>query len=209
MERLRRFRRADPDVLAEIYRTYRMDLARCLSAGFTFRADDRWFRFHGVTAPFDLDDLIQETFVRAFSESSRTTYDGVRPFGAWLTVIARNLVVDRWRRAERDARLVTELRAQDASGFDGLGEKSAAVAEPERRLEHAELQAVYQRFVDGLPSELKVVWQLRFEERSPRNVVSNTTGLSSMQLRWRERKLQKAFIEFFAECGFEGQRGVP
>lgn len=80
-----------------------------------------WFEMvvaaiHGVAAPIrlgaglpegDLEVLVQNTFVRAFSPSARAAYDGLRPFGSYLVTIARNLLIDEARARNRERRVET------------------------------------------------------------------------------------------------------
>ena len=60
----------------------------------------RTLRFGGYAQPFDLDNALQETFVRAFKESARVGYDGLHPYKNYLLAIARNLVLDEFRNRE-------------------------------------------------------------------------------------------------------------
>ena len=95
------YRRGDPAALERIYRAYAPDLARMLRHGFSFRSGGRMCRFHGVRSSFDLEDRVQEVFTRVFTEQGRLSYDGLTPFAAYLRTVARNLVIDDFRRKER------------------------------------------------------------------------------------------------------------
>src|SRR5436305_3704339 len=72
----------DQDALAELCRRYERPLYRFL---------------HRHTGGRDVEDLYQETWLRAVRAATR--FDPSRRFSTWLFQIAVNLCRDRWRRA--------------------------------------------------------------------------------------------------------------
>jgi RNA polymerase sigma-70 factor, ECF subfamily len=90
-----------------------------------------------VGAHIDVDDVVQDTFVRAFA--SLDSFRGESSLKTWLFTIARRLVLDR-RRSERrrggGARMQVEVQDADAvTEYDAL---DAVVAdETERRMRDA------------------------------------------------------------------------
>jgi len=90
-----------------------------------------------VGARVDVDDLVQDTFARAFA--SLDSFRGESSLRTWLFTIARRLVLDR-RRSERrrggGARMQVEVQGADAvTEYDAL---DAVVAdEAERRMREA------------------------------------------------------------------------
>lgn len=95
-------------MLREVYRHYSLPLARALGRAVVSAGDGGTVCVGGRLAPFDLDDIVQETFVRAFTEPVRKSYDGVRPFAGYLYVIGHNLLVDRLRVERRRAAKLNE-----------------------------------------------------------------------------------------------------
>ena len=79
------------------------------------RHEDRVFAILRRSVPAgQVEDLAQESFLRAFRELPR--YRGEASFGSWLLRIVRNLIVDRHRRAGRrgvPAGLAEETGADD------------------------------------------------------------------------------------------------
>jgi hypothetical protein len=57
-------------------------------------------------------DIVQDVFLRAFRESARLAYDGLRPYAPYLLRIAKNVCIDRYRRTKRE-RLHTEAELLD------------------------------------------------------------------------------------------------
>src|SRR5262245_32688176 len=86
------FRRGDGEALTQVYRLHAAEVAGYLRHGFTFAAGSEHFRFTGYTSAFELQDALHETFRRVFEPRARLGYDGVRPFGPYITMVARNLV---------------------------------------------------------------------------------------------------------------------
>ena len=106
----------DERAAAELVRRHARALARFLAAA--------------GAAEGDLDDVVQETFVRAFRGVGR--FRGQCQFRTWLLTIGGNVVKDLGRRAKR-ARVVPldeELRSAD-----GDPHERAVAAEAEQRLE--------------------------------------------------------------------------
>ncbi len=118
-ESLEAFRRGDRAALEAVYRHYVGEVERLLRGGFTFTSQGDTIRFRGLRAPFRLQEAIQESFIKAFRESARAAYDGSRPFGPYLMTIARNLIIDDYRRRKLEAELFVHL---GDVGFDGEAE---------------------------------------------------------------------------------------
>lgn len=92
----------------------------------------------------DADDVLQETFVRAFTNLRR--FDLERPFANWLYTIAANLCLDRQRRAKREKRVDWE-RVEDTC----LENAPAPALTPERAVVNGELRGEIQDAISRLP----------------------------------------------------------
>jgi RNA polymerase sigma-70 factor, ECF subfamily len=104
------------------------------------------------------DDLCSETFLRAFRRISSFAWQG-RDFGAWLTTIAHNLVIDYYKSSYRKLEVVTEALPEDsvcAAGADAavLAKfDSRALADAMSRLTPAQRACVSLRLLDGYSVE--------------------------------------------------------
>jgi RNA polymerase sigma-70 factor, ECF subfamily len=90
-----------------------------------------------VGARRDVEDLVQETFVRAFG--SLDSFRGESSLRTWLFTIARRLLVDR-RRSERrrGGGLTMQVEVQDVDAITEFTALDAVVAdETERRMREA------------------------------------------------------------------------
>lgn len=88
-------------------------------------------RFVGTLGERDTDEVVQDTFVRAFS--SFDSFRGESSLRTWLFTIARRLVLDR-RRAQRRRPTVESLEDVELSnGFTALDSMVAAESESQVR----------------------------------------------------------------------------
>ena len=71
---------------------------------------DVWKLCHALGSRGEVDDLVQETYLRAFA--SLATFRGDAPFRAWLLTIARRTCADHVRRRRRERRLADAVRAR-------------------------------------------------------------------------------------------------
>ncbi|MEA2008041.1 MAG: RNA polymerase sigma factor [Chloroflexota bacterium] len=84
---IQRAKKGDPAAFAEIYDRCQPPIYRYIS--------------YRVNNPLDVDDLTSDVFVRLVEQIDRFTYRG-KPILAWLYTIARNLVIDYYRRVGRE-----------------------------------------------------------------------------------------------------------
>jgi RNA polymerase sigma-70 factor (ECF subfamily) len=214
-ELLARFKAGDRRALEEVYRHYVPEVANFLRRGFSFTSRDRNFRFSGYTQPFDLDNALQETFVRAFKESARLGYDGLHSYKNYLLAIARNLVVDEFRNREVAMspfidQMGAPARIESTTGRDGEEAAPAEVNKPgesgqmsaEHEFLRQELAQLYNAFVARLSEPERIFFHARFEERKTQIEAGEACGLSHMQSRTLEKKLRERFLKFMQTNGY-------
>jgi RNA polymerase sigma-70 factor (ECF subfamily) len=212
-ELLDRFKRGERRALEEVYRHYAPDVAAFLQRGFTFSSAGRSLRFSGYAQPFDLDNALQETFVRAFKESARVGYDGLHPYKSYLLAIARNLVLDEFRNREvAMSPFIDQLESGGAEAAVHDGEEAApsssvadapsAGVSAEQEFLRNELGRLYAAFVARLDDKDRTFFRHRFEEQETQVEAGAKSGLSHMQARTLEKKLRRAFLEFMQTNGY-------
>jgi RNA polymerase sigma-70 factor (ECF subfamily) len=126
------------------------------------RAFDQWYEsalprvygFVSARAGGDIS-LAEEVTAQAFMEAirARDSFDGRSDPVTWICSIARNRLLDHYRRAARDqARhlrlIVTDLNAGDAREWDRLDQRDAALSAL-AALPPLERSALMLRYVDG------------------------------------------------------------
>lgn len=217
-ELLKRFRLGEQEALAQVYREYAPAISAFLARGFSFSSKGRTLQFNGYHQPFDIENAVQETFVRAFSERARLAYDGLSPYKSYIMAVARNLVLSELRR--REVAMSQLVKVVDDGAADAAVEKLArgeaespiAGAPPSLNGEveflHQELKRLYRAFVDELKPEHREFFVARFEQRLTQVEAGKRAGLSHMQARTLEKKLRKRFLSFMQSRGYlEGYTG--
>lgn len=191
---LHRYRLGQPAALEEVYVHYAPGLARSLRAGFSFDRQGQRGRFPGYGLPLELADALQETFTRAFSESTRRAYDGLNPFGAWLMGIAHNLVVDHLRRRQTaDATLQT---------LSASGEWHGTTPAPDLAAEENEAGRLLAAFRSTLEAREFALFQARYEARLTQEETADSLGLTRIQVRRAELKLRQKLLDHLKRNGF-------
>jgi RNA polymerase sigma-70 factor (ECF subfamily) len=112
--------------------------------------------------PSDAEDLVQDTFVKAFRFSDR--YQRGTNLKAWLYTILHNTWRNRVRDASRDTVDVDSARVEDAASLPG---GPVALDTPERILLRDTLDVELQAALDALPAAFReAVWLRDVEEFS-------------------------------------------
>lgn len=154
-DKLEAFRRGDRDLLDQVYRHYVGDVERMLRGGFTFTSQGDTIRFRGISAPFRLQEAIQDTFIKAFREQARHAYDGSRNYRPYLLAIARNLIIDDFRRRSLESDLFVHLgdmtyRDEDEREVLGRLDAGADKPSPEASAWQRQLSQALEHFVADL-----------------------------------------------------------
>jgi RNA polymerase sigma-70 factor (ECF subfamily) len=100
--------------------------------------------------PGEVDDLVQETFIRAFGAVAR--WRGEAAFRTWLFTIASNLLRDQYRRRKR--RTMVSLDEQPLAATD----------DPQACLEAGEAERRLQQGLEQLPRLQREVFLLRAQQ---------------------------------------------
>ena len=134
-----------------------------------------------VRARFEIDDLLQEVYVRAFAQPDAIPKrDASDPedaaLGRWLTRLARNAVIDAARAiraAKRDGTEIALVRSDSSRSGLRASALAARTGGPPTRLGTAEELARIQGAFDGLTAEHRRVIGLRqFEGLSAREAAA-------------------------------------
>src|SRR5271169_6176262 len=78
----------------------------------------------------EVEDVVQETYLRAFRDIDRFTYQSPGSFLRWLSSIADHVIIDRVRYQGRERRTGEEVPFRSASNPAGTGTGGHAHAEP-------------------------------------------------------------------------------
>jgi RNA polymerase sigma factor (sigma-70 family) len=155
-------------------------------------------RFRGYREPFDLDNALAETFVRAFKEQARLGYDGIKPYRNYLLTIARNLVIDELR--SKDATMSSVVLTADFEATIATDPLDSPTAE--EGLLAKELGALCSRFIGHLGDRERTFFHARFEEARTQVDAGKQAGLSHMQARTLEKRLRQRLLSFLHDGGY-------
>jgi len=190
------FRRGDRAALATVYYHYVDDIAAIVRHGFSIPSSG--VRVRGATDEATERDLIQEVFARAFTPRARDAYDGIRPYGAYLRRIAKNLLIDRVRTAGRDI----SLEDDDAD--------IALEAEPPEPAEWVEQRRETAAYVASLAPVLRQLVKLRFEDELSQDQAAEALGVSRRRVRTLEARIQKGLRKVLRRAGlWQEDRPAP
>ncbi len=119
------------------------------------------------------DDIFQETFVKAVICLQKGTYNDNGKFGAWLSRIAHNLVIDHFRRVAYENTVSNDEDEYDLLNNARLSEDCIE----DDMVREQQLREVV-ALLDYLPENQREVVRMRFYENLSFNEIAEQTGVS-------------------------------
>jgi RNA polymerase sigma-70 factor (ECF subfamily) len=120
--------------------------------------------------PDDALDVVQETFVKAFQKADR--WDGSTEAGPWLSRVAVNQSIDRWRRRKRRQATFTPLAEGDHD--DAL---AATDPDPDDTVLGREMRDHLAVALEGLPERQRAVVVLRHYQEMSLEEIAQALGM--------------------------------
>lgn len=191
------FRKGERAALTTVYSHYVGEVATLIRRGFSMESRGSVL---GVREPHRQMDLVQEVFVRAFSESGRMSYDGLSPFRPWLLRIAKNLMIDEGRRA---GTLASSSNLQSDETADEI-----LTANPEEELEWKRLRDSTKAWTSAQSEEVQRFVRLRFEEERPQSEVAQMMGTSRRRVRTLESTVRDGLRKHLKSVSLASARAV-
>lgn len=189
------FRAGERAALERVYAHYVRPLAGMLRRGFGFRSKETTHYFSGIRSAFELDNVLQEVFARAFSEAARVRYDGLRPYINYLFAIAKNYLIDETRRSAS--------RISDLTSIDDIGDVANANTEdPSTSTENREIVGLLESFVATRPERDRHVYTLRYSEQMSQTDAAQRLGMTRVQLRRIEATMLTALLDHLRAHGY-------
>ena len=119
------------------------------------------------------EDIFQETFVKAIVTIKNGSYSESGKFVNWLFRIARNLVIDHFRRENTESAVST-----DDENFDVLNRKELAGVTVEDELVDLQIQEDLRRLIKALPFSQMQVLVMRYYKNLSFKEIAELTGVS-------------------------------
>ena len=119
------------------------------------------------------EDFFQETFVKAIMTIQQGRYTANGKFGAWLTRIAHNLIIDGFRQ-ERNENTVSN----DETEVDLFNDADLCDDNIEMQMMNEQTLCDVRRLVDALPDNQREVVYMRFYQDLSFKEIADITGVS-------------------------------
>ncbi len=189
---LDRFRAGERDAMGTVYEHFVTDVETLTRRGFSL--GDTHVRGARID---EQGELVQETFVKAFSERARSSFDGLRPYRPFLLRITKNLMIDRLR-SQKGA------RSGDLGDIDDIlerGTEFSTIPELDEDLHWAKLSAASAAFVAALDEQTQAIVRMRFEDDVSQDRVCEKLGCSRRRVRTTEAKVRKQLKKHLQSLG--------
>ena len=119
------------------------------------------------------EDIFQETFVKAITTLKQGRYAADGKFGAWLTRIAHNLVIDSFRQERNENTVSNDEVEVDLFNDADLGDDNI-----ETRMVNEQVLGDVRRLVDALPDNQREVLYMRYYQDLSFKEIAAITGVS-------------------------------
>lgn len=204
-ERVEKFRRGDRETLAALYAAHVDAVEELLVRGFGFKSKGQAIRFRGLREPFEIQEVLQDAFMRAFRKQARDAYDPSKPWRPYLITITRNLVIDRFRRSTLEDSLfvkVGSLMLEDESEAQVLGRLSASKPaqvgdpgfSPELEAMRTQVSTVLASFVSTLDETDTRILQEHLMGSLSQNAMADELGMSRNDVRKQIREMRARLL---------------
>jgi RNA polymerase sigma factor (sigma-70 family) len=197
---LERFRRGERAALAAVYERYVDEVATLARRGFTIESSGHVY-VRGATGDGERE-LVQDTFVRAFGEKARLAYDGISPYRPYLLRVTKNLMIDRYRAAQKEANHV-ELDESGVGDLDALLAANRALPSVDDPIDldwKAQLAATAE-YLATLDEESRRIVALRFEDELSQDEVAARVGCTRRRVRSVEARTQDELRVYLRKRG--------
>jgi RNA polymerase sigma-70 factor (ECF subfamily) len=184
------FRRGDAATLAQVYWAH-VDRVEKIIRGSLVAA--RAVRGRGLVPSRDVEDLVQDTFARAFSPRARLAYDGERHYWPYLSAIARNVLVDALRAVRGDVLVDMNGYLQEGTDDEHL-EQNDTWAEPR-------VMAIVKAYIQRLSPEMAGVHHQRYVLGQSQELAAKALNLTRQRIRTLEGKLRSGLTRELKRAG--------
>lgn len=152
---------------------------------------------HIMACPEDAEDIVQETFLKAFQHLHR--FEERARFSTWLTRIAVNTALTKRRDTGRTTTISMDQEADEGGTLaDKVGDWKP---NPEQLYSKTELRNILQRALTSVPSSYRIVFLLRDVEGLSTEETAEMLGLSVSSVKTRllraRLKLRERLSQYF------------
>lgn len=138
----------------------------------------------------DVDDLLQEAFMKAFININR--YNPDYDFGAWICTIAKNAFVD-FNRSRRNKALNPD------NNLPLEGTAQATAPSPEESIINAQQRAQMERYIATLPEDYRRLFVMRFLEEYTYEEIAETLQMKLGTVKTRIFRVRAMMCKLITE----------
>jgi len=201
-ELLAAYKKGEKKAFLELYNKYSSPLKKFLQGGFSFSSQGRICRFRGADPSMEVDSLVQETFTRAFIATTRTNYDGERPFQTYLFSIAKNLVLRECHQRERLVHVESiEDTIQPTVNYPFCSRDSYG-QNPEQNVQNLQLKKMTEDFIAELNNEEQAFFTSRFANGLTQEATASEMNTTRARIKLLEKNMRKRFLDMMRKNGY-------
>ncbi len=145
--------------------------------------------------PDDVNDLLQEAFMKAFLNINR--YNPDYDFGAWICTIAKNTFVD-FNRSRRSNALNSDHNLPLDGRYDST---QAATPTPEESIINDQRRAQINRYIEMLPEDYRRLFTLRFIDEYSYEEIAETLNMKLGTVKTRIFRVRAMMCRLIVEGG--------
>lgn len=146
-------------------------------------------RLGAVASVTDAEDILQETYLKAWQAKARLEWRGHKAFRSWLLTLADHCIADRKDHVHAARRDVGRTVRIDWQGDNGSNsEIPAGSTTPSRVAMHRERAAAIRSALEQLPDEVREVIRLRLIEQMEMREVAEQLSLPLTTVQHRCRR---------------------
>ena len=144
--------------------------------------------------PDDVDDMLQEAFMKAFVNINR--YNPDYDFGAWICTIAKNTFVD-FNRSRRSKALNPDNNLPLDSRHTNSAQATAPT--PEESIINAQQRAQIERYIATLPEDYRQLFIMRFVEEYTYEEIAETLQMKLGTVKTRIFRVRAMMCKLITE----------
>jgi RNA polymerase sigma-70 factor (ECF subfamily) len=157
------------------------------------------FLFRFVSDRAVLDDLTQETFVKAWKNLKR--YDNSKSFKAWIFAIAKNTAFDYLKKKKT----IPFSAFEDEDGNSQLDNISDEAILPDELLSQAEAQDNLEELLKKIPDHYRIILLMRYKDDLSLNEIAEVLGKSYNTIKSQHQRALEALKRIIVSASNESK----